>query len=79
MQITVLDMDMGTIWNGAKVKNLMTGQIKEVFVIPKDMPISKAVSHQLFDPTKQIDLQTILNNKSRFQLVNEDDDQEETK
>lgn len=75
MQITAVNVDDKTIWDGAKVKNLRTGIIKTVKILPEDKTISQCVREGIFTGDN-VDYETFMLNKHIFELVNEDADED---
>lgn len=68
-RITVVEIDENELWQGTKVRNKSNGAIKEIFVIPEGKTIYQCVKEGIFDPNKHIDYSTVMLNKNRFQLV----------
>jgi len=72
MDITVVEINNEDLFRGAKVKHNSTGNIKEIFVLPKDKTISEAVRDGSFNIGKHVEYQTVMLNKHLFTLINED-------
>lgn len=68
MEVTVVEVSDENIWNGARVFDKNTKQVKRVFVIPSDKAISQCYAEGLCS-NDSIDLQTLLLNKTRFNLI----------
>ena len=71
MLLTVVEISDKQLWDGAKVRNKISGKIRTVKIYPEEFTISQAVSKGLFNPNENIDYQTLMLNKSRFELVEE--------
>ena len=72
MRITVVNIDEETLWNGVKVRQIKSGKIMEIFVIPENKTISECVKDGSFNLDKHIDYKTVMLNKHLFELVKED-------
>jgi hypothetical protein len=70
--LTMVEIDEAKLWNGAKVR-CPNGLIKEIMVLPKDKTISQAVKEGLFDLNKHVELEMVLLNRTRFELINDED------
>lgn len=71
MNITVVEVDDKKIWDSAKVRNKITQQVRTVKVLPEDKTISQCFQEGLFT-SENIDYETLMLNKHRFELINED-------
>jgi len=70
MNITVVNIDEATLWNDTRVKNLRTGLIKKVFVVPDDKTLFECVKEGLFT-AEHVDYSTVMLNKHLFELIDE--------
>ena len=67
-QVEISDKDL---FEGAKVRNKRSGLIRTIKSIPSDKTIYQCVVEGIFDPTYNVDFQTVMNNKHLFELVEE--------
>lgn len=72
MKLTVVNVDEAKLWNDALVKNLRTGVIKKVFVVPEDKTLFQCVKEGLFT-AEHVDYSNVMLNKHLFELVKEEE------
>jgi hypothetical protein len=75
MRITVIEIPDKDLFEGAKVRNKKTGEIRTIKSIPDGMTLYEAVTKGIFDIKNEIDYKTVFLNINRFELVKEDDDE----
>ena len=71
MNIIAVEIDNKKLFEGAKVI-CPNGEIKKIFVLPENKRISEAVADGSFNLKTHVEYETVMLNKSRFTLVNED-------
>lgn len=72
MKITVVNISDENLFDGAKVRHKNSGQIRTVKVLPKDKTLAECAREGLFDVNNDIDFNTLMLNKTRFELVQEE-------
>lgn len=69
MKTTVVELENSQLFENVKVRNKKNGQIRIIKVLPNGSTISECVKNGIFDISKNINLETVLLNKNRFELI----------
>lgn len=72
--LTIVNIDEEKLFNGARVKHKESGKILTIKSLPNGKTLSEAIGSGKFDPYKNITWETVHNNPSRFELLEDDDD-----
>lgn len=70
MLLTTIEVSDKAIWEGTQVRNIKSGQIRTIRVLEPGASVYAAVVAGVFNPLTDIDLTTVLLNKTRFELIN---------
>lgn len=72
MKVTVVNISDEDLFDGAKVRHKQNGQVRTVKVLPENKTLAECAREGIFDVNNDIDFNTLMLNKTRFELVQEE-------
>lgn len=73
IQMTVVEISDKDLFDGVMVRNTRTGNIRTIRICPTEMMLMEAISAGIINPNTDIDYDTVMLNKTLFELVSNEE------